>query len=269
MSLPTDAKVQCGLTPIKVLDSMEAAPASESPPFMRIHKSLQVTPFIGLSTQKTIRLIVACCLLWFASEGQAQEELPDPPKWHVDREIDPITDEKRVFAKLRGRTAVTTTRDGAITKAPTISIWCNTQGTWVVRSPQGDLKKDFSLEVQITSPGLRPEFDPDNPNRPGINYLAMAKTVDRDVIVRFDSEKPAVERWGTSGGDGGRWDSVSLLDHLERYSPYPFLERLATGAHHRLAVRTRDYDIVWTALFDISEAAPVAREVLVLCPKSD
>lgn len=238
---------------------------------MRIHKWLRVAPFPFMSIQKTVWLIAACCLVVFASEGQAQEELPDPPKWHVDREIDPITDEKRVFAKLRGRTAITTTRDGAITKAPTISIWCNTQGTWVVRSPQGDLKKDFSLEVQITSPGLRPEFDPDDPNRPGINYLASAKTVDRDVIVRFGSEKPAVERWGTSGGDGGRWDSVSLRawTQNERYSPWTFLERLATGAHHRLAVRTWDHDIEWTALFDISEAAPVVREVLALCPESD
>ena len=92
--------------------------------------------------------------------------------------------------------------------------------------------------------------------------------VDRDVIVRFDSEEPEVERWG--GGDFPGWrDSVSLYAYQEKYQPYAFLERLATGAHHKLAVRTVDDDIVWTAIFDISEAAPVAQEVLTVCPESD
>ena len=60
-----------------------------------------------MSTQKRAWLIVAsCCLLLFASEGLAQEELPDPPRWYVNREIDPITDFKRVFtASLRGRSS--------------------------------------------------------------------------------------------------------------------------------------------------------------------
>ena len=52
----------------------------------RIHKSLQVILFPVMSTQKRAWLIVACCLLLFASEGQAQEDLPNPleqiePHW--------------------------------------------------------------------------------------------------------------------------------------------------------------------------------------------
>ncbi|MCY4586416.1 MAG: hypothetical protein OXB98_10315 [Bryobacterales bacterium] len=208
-------------------------------------------------------MTAACCLLLFANEGLAQEELPDPPKWYADRETDPITDEKRVFASLRGRTVDTMTRDGAITGDPTISIWCSTIGTYVVRSPQGDLEKDFALDVDIKSPVLRSESDFDD-------ILSLFETVDRDVIIRFDSEKPEVERWETCCGRGLR-DIVSLPAWIqnERYSPWTFLERLATGAHHKLAVRTVDHDIVWTAMFDISEAAPVAREVLALCPESD
>ena len=113
------------------------------------------------------------------------------------------------------------------------------------------------------SPVLRSESDFDD-------ILSLFETVDRDVIIRFDSEKPEVERWETCCGRGLR-DSVSLPAWIqnERYSPWTFLERLATGAHHKLAVRTVDHDIVWTAMFDISEAAPVAREVLALCPESD
>ena len=112
-------------------------------------------------------------------------------------------------------------------------------------------------EVHTPTPVLRPEFDPANPNRPPMDLLMGM--VDRDVIVRFDSTAPEVERWRTLDGRGIR-DSVSLPD--ERYSPYTFLERLATGAHHKLAVRTVDHDIVWTSIFDISEAAPIAHEVL-------
>ena len=99
-----------------------------------------------MSTQKTAWLIVACCLLLFASEGLAQEELPDPPRWYVNREIDPITDKKRVFTSLRGRIVDTMTRDGAITGVPTLSISCNTRGTWFVRSPQGDLYPELCTD---------------------------------------------------------------------------------------------------------------------------
>ena len=220
-----------------------------------------------MSTQKTAWLIVACCLLLFTSEGLSQEELPDPPRWHVNRETDPITDDKRVFAQLRGKIVGTSlTLDGT----PSIIIVCNTIGTYVVSSPQGDLDKDFSLNVSINSPVLRPEFDPANPNRPPLLFdpLSVTRDVDRDVIVRFDSEEPEVERWGATDFPGWR-DVVSLYDYQERYQPYAFLERLATGAHRRLAVRTRDHDIVWTAIFDISKAAPVAQEVLETCPESD
>ena len=49
---------------------------------------------------------------------------------------------------------------------PSIIILCNTIGTYVVSSPQGDLYNDFSLNVSINSPVIRPEFDPANPNRP-------------------------------------------------------------------------------------------------------
>ena len=220
-----------------------------------------------MSAQKKAWLIVACYPLLFASEGLAQEELPDPPRWHVNREIDPITDKKRMFTSLRGRIVDTMTRDGAITGVPTLSISCNTQGTFFVRSPQGDLYKDFSLTVSIDSPVLRPEFDAANPNRPPFNPLSV-RMVDRDVIVRFDSEEPEVERWRGTDPPGWR-DSVSLYDYQEKYQPYAFLERLATGAHHKLAVRTVDHDIVWTAIFDISKAAPVAQEVLTVCPESD
>ena len=51
--------------------------------------------FPVMSAQKKAWLIVACYPLLFASEGLAQEELPDPPRWHVNREIDPITDKKK------------------------------------------------------------------------------------------------------------------------------------------------------------------------------
>ena len=212
-----------------------------------------------MSTQKRVWLIVACCLLLLTSDGLAQA-------WEVNREIDPITDEKRVFAQLRGK-IVDITLDGT----PSIIILCKTIGTYVVSSPQGNLDKGFVLDVSIVSPVLRPEFDPANPNRPPLVFdpLSVTRWVDRDVIVRFDSEEPEVKRWRTLGASGGLRDSVSLDAWQERYQPYAFLERLATGEHHKLAVRTIDQDIVWTAIFDISEAAPVAQEVLETCPESD
>ena len=51
-----------------------------------MHKSLQVILFPVMSTHKRAWLIVTCCLLLFASEGQAQEDLPNPleqiePHW--------------------------------------------------------------------------------------------------------------------------------------------------------------------------------------------
>ena len=208
-----------------------------------------------MSTQKIAWLIVACCLLLFASAGLAQEEVPDSPRWYVNREIDAITDEKTVFAVLNGQVVDVVSphfedqsTEGATS---TITIRCS------------DL---YYLDVSIKSPVLRPEFDLDNPNRPPIGVLSRMTLVDRDVIVRFDSEEPQTERWG-SYGFSGRFGTVYLYDWHEKYQPYAFLERLATGAHQKLAVRTRDSDIVWTAIFDISEAAPVVQEVLETCPE--
>ena len=206
-----------------------------------------------MSTQKITWLIVACCLLLLPIDGLAQA-------WEVNREVDAITDDKRVFAVLNGQVVdVVSPRfeDRSIEGATsTIEIWCSDQNAF------------FPLDVRINSPVLRPEFSLDNPNRPPIDFLGLTRFVDRDVIVRFDSEEPQTERWGSSDFSG--WsDSVYLYGWHERYQPYAFLERLATGAHQKLAVRTRDSDIVWTAIFDISEAAPVVQEVLALCPESD
>ena len=206
-----------------------------------------------MSAQKISWLIVTCCLLLLTSDGLAQA-------WEVDREVDAITDDKRVFALLNSQV-----EDRSIEgSTSTINIWCSAIGTYVLSSPQGDRYSDFSLRVSINSPVLRPEFDPDNPNRPPIDFIGITTLVDRDVIVRFDSEEPKNERWGSIDSSGWR-DSVFLYGWHERYQPYAFLERLATGAHQKLAVRTRDSDIVWTAVFDISEAAPVAQEVLETC----
>ena len=162
-----------------------------------------------MSTQKTAWLIVACCLLLFASEGLAQEELPDPPRWYVNREIDPITDKKRVFTSLRGRIVDTMTRDGAITGVPTLSISCNTRGTWFVRSPQGDLYKNFHLDVYIPSPVLRPEFDPANPNRPPMDLLM--EMVDRDVIVRLTARNQKLSVGGGVTSLAGETPCPSML----------------------------------------------------------
>ena len=203
-----------------------------------------------MSTQKTAWMIVACCLLLFASAGLAQEEVPDSPRWYVNREIDAITDEKTVFAVLNGQVVdiVSPHFEDQSTEGATstITIQCS------------DL---YYLDVSINSPVLRME--------PRIGILSSITLVDRDVIVRFDSEEPQTERWGSYGFSGRRdsdSDSVYLYDWHEKYQPYAFLERLATGAHQKLAVRTQYSDIVWTAIFDISEAVPVAQEVLETCP---
>ena len=87
------------------------------------------------------------------------------------------------------------------------------------------------------------------------------------MILRFDSEEPTTERW--------KWQESDYLGFSSFVSPrrgraqYGFLERLATGAHRQLAVRSMLHDVTWTALFDISKAAPVAQEVLTVCPESD
>ena len=131
---------------------------------------------------------------------------------------------------------------------PIIFISCDAISTW-------------GLSVWLTSQTLRTDYD--------FDPIAALQTVDRKVIVRFDSEKPEVQRW--EGGDArGLRDSVQLLSRGdERYSPWTFLERLATGVHQRLAMRIVNRDIVWTAIFDISKGTPVAQEVLALCPESD
>ena len=202
-----------------------------------------------MSTQKIAWLIVACCLLLLPIDGLAQA-------WEVDRQVDAITDDKTVFAVLNGQVVDVVSphfEDRSIEGATsTIKIWCSDQNA------------AFPLDVRINSPVLRPEFDLENPNRPPIDFLGLTSLVDRDVIVRFDSEEPQTERWG-SDDFSGQSDSVSLYGWHEGYQPYAFLERLANGAHQKLAVRTRDSDIVWTAIFDISEAAPVAQEVRETC----
>ena len=202
-----------------------------------------------MSTQKIAWLIVACCLLLLPIDGLAQA-------WEVDRQVDAITDDKTVFAVLNGQVVDVVSphfEDLSIEGATsTIKIWCSGQNA------------AFPLDVRINSPVLRPEFDLENPNRPPIDFLGLTSLVDRDVIVRFDSEEPQTEL-------GDRMTSLVRAIPCpsngwhEGYQPYAFLERLANGAHQKLAVRTRDSDIVWTAIFDISEAAPVAQEVLETC----
>ena len=180
-----------------------------------------------MSTQKIAWLIVACCLLLLSIDGLAQA-------WEVDRQVDAITDDKTVFAVLDGQVVDVVSphfEDLSIEGATSsIKIWCSDQNA------------AFSLDVRIISPVLRPEFDLENPNRPHIDFLGLTSLVDRDVIVRFDGEEPQTERWG-SDDFSGQSDSVSLYGWHERYQPYAFLERLATGAHQKLAVRTRDSDI--------------------------
>ena len=203
-----------------------------------------------MSTQKTAWMIVACCLLLFASAGLAQEEVPDSPRWYVNREIDAITDEKTVFAVLNGQVV------GIV--SPHFEDQSTEGATSTITIRCSDL---YSLYVRIETPVLRME--------PRMGILSSITLVDRDVIVRFDSEEPQTERWGSRGLSGRRdsdSDSVYLYDWHEKHQPYAFLERLATGAHQKLAVRTQYSDIVWTAIFDISEAVPVAQEVLETCP---
>ena len=56
---------------------------------------------------------------------------------------------------------------------------------------------------------------------------------DRDVILRFDSEEPKTEHWRSY-----ETDYLGVTDSVSPHQPYAFLERLATGAHRQLAVRS-------------------------------
>ena len=200
-----------------------------------------------MSIQKRAWLIVACCLL-FPVEGLAQEELPGP-RWGVARAIDAITDEKRIEASLDGQTVETSSTSLSFEDyqrnkgfSSTIRISCGPR---------------TGLSVQITAPDNRPVSG---------SIFSRLGQVNRDVIVRFDSGEPEVEQWSSSPGWGGCVDIVSLDSWDEKHLPYAFLERLATSAHSKLAVRTTSGDLTWTAVFDTSEAAPVAQEVLVNLP---
>ena len=199
-----------------------------------------------MSTQKISWLIVACCLLLLTSDGLAQA-------WEVDRVIDPITDEKNVTASLRGQ-VVGTIVDGltlddlpGVTAA--IRIFCNDIGSFYP-------SKDFSLFLAIAPPPLLLDAKPGPPE----DLLGTWSVGDRDVILRFDSEEPTTERWKSQESD-----YIGFSSFVSPHQPYAFLERLATGAHHQLAVRSMLHDVTWTALFDISKAAPVAQEVLETC----
>ena len=198
-----------------------------------------------MSTQKTACLVVAYCLLLLTSDGLAQA-------WEVDREIDAITDDKTLVAHLSGEIVEIgsprfddQTLEGATT---TITIHCGIG----------------PLTVDIRSPEWSPDYDWP------LWHDFVGGLEDRDVIVRFDSEEPKTERWES-------WGEIEMLEAKRDSGPsdtvYPppglFLKRLATGAHHKLAIRTTDHDTTWTAIFDISEAAPVAQEVLETCPESD
>ena len=206
-----------------------------------------------MSTQKTAWLIVAsCCLLLFTSGGLAQA-------WEVDREIDPITDEKNVTASLRGQVVGTIVDGLTLDDLPGVTseihISCKTIGFYP--------SKDFYLFLAVAPPPLLLDAKPGRPE----NILRTWSVGDRDVILRFDSEEPTTERW--------KWQESDYLGFSSFVSPrrgraqYGFLERLATGAHRQLAVRSMLHDVTWTALFDISKAAPVAQEVLTVCPESD
>ena len=198
-----------------------------------------------MSTPKRAWLIVACCLLC-AVEGLAQEELPGP-RWGVAQEIDAITDEKRISASLEGQTVEIS--------SPRLEDYRNKDSlsTIIVSCTY------YWLRVQVHAPDNRPVSG---------SIFSRLGQVNRDVVVRFNSGEPEVERWSSSPGWGGPLDIVSLCSWDERYSPYTFLERLATGAHSKLAVRTTSGDLTWTAVFDISEAVVVAQEVLETCPES-
>ncbi len=135
----------------------------------------------------------------------------------------------------------------------TIKIFCDDIGSFYP-------SKDFSLNVAITPPRLNVDAKPGRP----ASLLDIWSVGDRDVIVRFDSEEPKTEHWKSTESD-----YLDFASFVSPHQPYAFLERLATGAHHQLAVRFMLLNVQWTAVFDISEAETVAQEVLEICPESD
>ena len=104
-----------------------------------------------MSTQKTAWMIVAsCCLLLLTSGGLAQA-------WEVDREIDPITDEKNVTASLRGQVVGTIVDGLTLDDLPGVTaeihISCNDIGSFYP-------SKDFFLILAIAPPPLLMDAKP-------------------------------------------------------------------------------------------------------------
>ena len=156
--------------------------------------------------------------------------------------------------------------DQAIDGIPAkISISCNSIGSFVVKGlvVEGLVIQEFALNVSISVPPL--DLDAINELKPGPpeGVLDTWSVADRDVILRFDSEEPKTERWMSH-----ETDYLGFVDSVSPHQPYAFLERLATGAHRQLAVRSILHDVTWTAIFDLSQSAPVAQQVLAGCPKS-
>ena len=208
-----------------------------------------------MNAQKRAWLSVACCLLLLTHEGLAQA-------WEIDRQIDPITDEKKVTASLRGH-IVGTILDGLDIggAAAAIKIVCDDIGSFFAffTTEREVAYTDFNLSVNVVLPLLNLNAKTDPPESP----LEVWSLTDRDVILRFDSEEPKTERWKSF-----ETDYLGYADFVSPHQPYAFLERLATGVHHQLAVRSMHHNVTWTAVFDLSQSAPIAREVLTVCPES-
>ena len=135
----------------------------------------------------------------FANKGIAQEELPNS-RWDVKREIDAITDYKTIYARLRGQTVEIS--------SPRLEDYRNEGATSTIT-----LLCHSSISVRIDAPDNRPLGD----------LLGQMRFVDRDVIVRFDSEEPEVERWSGSMAQSGPVDWVSddrsLFAYAYRVNP--------------------------------------------------
>ncbi len=146
-----------------------------------------------------------------------------------------------------------------------IMISCDNIGSFVVKGlvVEGLVIQEFALNAGIGVPPLSLDAINKLKADPPKGVLDTWSVADRDVILRFDSEEPKTEHWLSH-----ETDYLGFTDSVSPHQPYAFLERLATGSHRKLAVRSTLHDIKWTAVFDLSQSAPVAQEVLETCPES-
>ena len=187
-----------------------------------------------MSTQKTAWLIVAsCCLLLFTSGGLAQA-------WEVDREIDPITDEKNVTASLRGQVVGTIVDGLTLDDLPGVTseihISCKTIGFYP--------SKDFYLFLAVAPPPLLLDAKPGPPE----SLLRTWSVGDSDVILRFDSEEPTTERWKS-----GESDYLGFSSFVSPHQPYMFL--------HYCPVKSRIESVGWGHRVSFRGSRTAARPV--------